>query len=153
MHFVLIAGGCIARLHEALGLARVGVHSAETPMRRTGFAMCGRLIERSEDSSELVEKYKKRFQRYRESLFRFLEEDGIPWNNNMAERALRHLSVQQKISGCFFGQSGADNYLRLLAISQTCRFQDKPFLDFLLSGERDVDQFKPVRRRRKPRLS
>ena len=25
-------------------------------------------------------------------------------------------------------------YLRLLAVSQTCRFQDKPFLDFLLSG-------------------
>jgi hypothetical protein len=109
------------------------------------------VIERPESSSELIEKYKKRFRRFRQSLFRFLTEDGIPWNNNMAERALRHLSVQQKISGCFFGQSGADNYLRLLAISQTCRFQDKPFLDFLLSDGRDVDQFRPVRRRRKPR--
>ncbi|QDU89461.1 Transposase IS66 family protein [Pirellulimonas nuda] len=109
------------------------------------------VIEGQDSGSELGEKYKKRFRRYRESLFRFLIEDGIPWNNNMAERSLRHLSVQQKISGCFFGQSGADDYLRLLSISQTCRFQDKPFLDFLLSGERDIDQFKPPRRRQKPK--
>ena len=107
------------------------------------------VIEGPEGCSELVEKYKKRFVRYRESMFRFLTEDGIPWNNNMAERALRHLCVQQKISGCFVGKAGADNYLRLLAIAQTCRFQEKPFLDFLLSGERDVDQFNPVRKRRK----
>ena len=106
----------------------------------------GKVIEVPECRSELVETYRKRFKRYRESLFLFLTEDGIPWNNNMAERALRHLSVQQKISGCFVG-SGASEYLRLLGIFQTCRFQDKPFLEFLLSGENDVDQFK-VRKRR-----
>jgi hypothetical protein len=98
--------------------------------------------------SDLVEKYKKRFTRYRDSLFLFLTEDDIPWNNNMAERALRHLSVQQKISGCFVG-SGASVYLRLLGIFQTCRFQDKPFLQFLLSGEKDVDQFKVRKRNRR----
>lgn len=107
----------------------------------------GKVIEAPECRSELVETYRKRFRRYRESLFLFLIDDGIPWNNNMAERALRHLSVQQKISGCFVG--GADNYLRLLGISQTCRFQDKPFLQFLLSGEKDVDEFKVRKRRRR----
>ena len=108
----------------------------------------GKVLEVPECRSELVETYRKRFKRYRESLFFFLTEDGIPWNNNMAERALRHLSVQQKISVCFMG-SGADDYLRLLGICQTCRFQDKPFLQFLLSGEKDVDQFKVRKRRRK----
>ena len=44
---------------------------------------------------EVTLKYQKRFQRYRDSLFIFLEEDNIPWNNNMAERALRHLAVQR----------------------------------------------------------
>jgi hypothetical protein len=97
--------------------------------------------------SELVEKYRKRFTRYRESLFLFLTENGIPWNNNMAERALRHLPVQQKISNYFVG-AGASDYLRLLGICQTCRFQDKSLLEFLLSGEKDVDQFKVQRRRR-----
>jgi transposase len=90
--------------------------------------------------SELTLKYQKRFVRYRESLFTFLEHDGIPWNNNMVERALRQLAVQRKISGTFF-QSVARHFLLLLGIMQTCRLQNKSFLRFLLSGEKDIDQF------------
>jgi hypothetical protein len=90
--------------------------------------------------SELALKYQKRFLRYRESLFTFLEKDGIPWNNNMGERALRHLAVQRKISGCFF-ESIAHQYLLLLGIMQTCRFQSKSLLRFFLSREKDVDRF------------
>lgn len=90
---------------------------------------------------EVTQKYQKRFNRYRESLFRFLDEDGIPWNNNMAERASRHLSVQRKISGSFFKRT-AVQYLRLLGVAQTCRFQRKSFLSFLISGEKEIDQFK-----------
>ena len=52
-------------------------------------------------SCEVVAKYQKRLQRYAESLFLFLQEDGIPWNNNTAERAIRHLAIQRKISGSF----------------------------------------------------
>lgn len=96
-------------------------------------------------TSELAVKYQKRFQRYRDSLFTFLEQDNIPWNNNMAERAIRQLAVQRKISGTFFKQV-APQYLRLLAIAQTCRFQEKSFLKFLLSESKDVDAF----RRSKP---
>jgi hypothetical protein len=48
--------------------------------------------------------------RYRESLFRFLEQDGIPWNNNTAKRAIRHLAVQRKISGAL-NWRGAVDYL------------------------------------------
>jgi hypothetical protein len=95
--------------------------------------------------SEFVDKYGKRFQRYRSSLFTFLEQDGIPWNNNMAERAIRQLAVQRKISGTFF-KNVAPEYLRLLAISQTCRFRGKPFLTFLLSKGKDVDAFRRPKR-------
>ncbi|MBL7185302.1 MAG: TM0106 family RecB-like putative nuclease [Phycisphaerae bacterium] len=95
---------------------------------------------------EIVQKYQKRFARYRESLFRFLIEDGIPWNNNTAERALRHLAIQRKISGSF-SKRGATDYLKLLGIAQTCRFQEKSFLKFLLSEERDVDKYKERKRR------
>jgi hypothetical protein len=89
---------------------------------------------------ELVEKYQKRFGRFRESLFTFLQGDGIPWNNNMAERGIRHLAIQRKISGRF-SKAGAERYLILLGIAQSCRFQKKSFLRFLLSGELDVDKF------------
>jgi hypothetical protein len=90
-------------------------------------------------------KFQKRFQRYEQSLFTFLERDSIPWNNNMAERAIRHLAIQRKISGYFFERS-AHQYLVLLGIAQTCRFQEKSFLKFLMSGEKDIDKFKATRR-------
>ena len=52
--------------------------------------------------SELAIKYRTRFIKYQDSLFTFLEHDEMPWHNNTAERALRHLAVQRKISGNFF---------------------------------------------------
>ncbi len=91
-------------------------------------------------TSELVIKYQKRFLRYRESLFTFLQYDGIPWHNNTAERALRHIAKQQQIS-MNFHETATHDYLRLLGIKQTCRFQNKSFFRFLLSREIDIDQF------------
>lgn len=97
-----------------------------------------------EYTSEPVRTFQKRFDRYRQSLFTFLTQDGIPWENNMAERAIRQLAVQRKISGSFFKRV-APQYLLLLAISQTCRFQGKSFLKFLLSKAKDVDEFRRSR--------
>lgn len=100
---------------------------------------------------EIVAKYQKRFKRYSGSLFLFLHEDGIPWNNNMAERAIRHLAIQRKISGAFHWPV-AIQYLRLLGIAQSCRFQDKSFLRFLLSEEKDVDRYREGKRPKSTRL-
>ena len=96
-------------------------------------------------ASDATIKFQKRFQRYRNSLFMFLHEDGIPWENNMAERALRHIAVQRKISGSFFEKS-AQHFLLLLGLSQSCQFQSKSFLKFLLSKTYDIDAFKSPRR-------
>ena len=97
--------------------------------------------------SELPNKYRTRFIKYRDSLFTFLEHNDIPWHNNTAERSLRHLAVQRKISGTFY-ESTAHQYLLLLGIMQTCRFQKKSFLKFLLSENKDIDKFRqPIRRK------
>ena len=101
--------------------------------------------------SEVAATYVTRFIRYRDSLFTFLDHDGIPWNNNAAERSLRQVAIQRKISG-WFSAKGAPLHLRLLAIAQTCRFQGKSFLRFLLSGSHDVDEYK-ARQRGKRRRS
>ena len=90
---------------------------------------------------ETTARYLKRFERYKQTMFSFIESDGVPWHNNSAERALRHLAVQRKISGSF-SEKGASDYLRLLAIAQTCRFQRKSFLGFLLSKSTNVDEYK-----------
>ena len=97
--------------------------------------------------SDATIKFQNRFDRYRDSLFVFLEVEGLPWENNMAERAIRQLAVQRKISG-FFYEDGARRYLRLLAIAQSCRFQEKSFLRFLLSSTKDLDAFKASGKRR-----
>lgn len=106
-----------------------------------------KVIDNQNYKSELVVKYQKRFKKYRNSLFTFLEHDGVPWHNNTAESAIRHLSVQRKISTPFF-ETGASRYLLLLGIMQTCKFQNKSFLKFLLSEEKDVDQFKQSKHRK-----
>ena len=54
-------------------------------------------------------------ERYENCLFTFMTEDGIPWNNNMAGRAITQLAVQRKISGSFY-KNAAPNYLVLLAM-------------------------------------
>jgi hypothetical protein len=102
-------------------------------------------IDVSLSNCEVVAKYQKRFARYRDSLFVFLEMDGIPWHNNTAENAIRHLAVQRKISGTFF-KKAVPQYLLLLGVAQTCRFQGKTVLRFFLSEEVDIDAFKAVRR-------
>jgi len=53
--------------------------------------------------------------------------------------------VQRKISGTFF-KKVAPQYLLLLGIAQTCRFQDKSLLKFFLSEEIDIDKFKAAKR-------
>jgi hypothetical protein len=53
--------------------------------------------------------------------------------------------VQRKISGTFFKRV-APQYLLLLGIAQTCRFQEKSLLKFFLSEEIDIDKFKAAKR-------
>ena len=97
-------------------------------------------------TSELTTKYQDRFRRYQDSLFTFLQDDGIPWHNNTAERAIRHLARQRDISGSFH-ESGARDYLTLLGIRQTCRSQGKSFFKFLFSGETDLEKFEARKRK------
>jgi len=98
--------------------------------------------------SDLVLTYQKRFIRYKDSLFTFLTEDGIPWHNNTAERGIRPFAIQRYVSKSPFRDSTTYAYLALLSIRQTCRFQGKSFFKFLFSGETDLDKFEARKRKR-----
>jgi hypothetical protein len=65
---------------------------------------------------EILSKYKKPFERNRDSMFTFLGEDEIPWNNNAAERALRHLASSARFRGISRSKEPGDTcgYLQLL---------------------------------------
>ena len=95
-----------------------------------------RIILNESYTSEIAVKYQTRMKKHWVYLFTFLEFDNIPWNNNMAERGLRHLAVQRKISTYF--DKGVKNYLLFLGLMQSCRFQKKSFLKFLLSGKKSI---------------
>jgi hypothetical protein len=91
--------------------------------------------------SELAEQYRKRLIRYRDKLFTFLNHDGVPWNNNNAEHAVKHFANYRMISDGRMTERGLNAYLVLLSICQTCKYKGISFLKFLLSGERDVQTF------------
>ena len=100
----------------------------------------GQILNR-EYESELVMKYQKRLNKYREKLFIFLEYDGIPWNNNNAEHAIKPFAkYRDSITGKFSLQ-GLENYLTLLSIQQTCQYRGFSFLDFLKSKDKSLDNY------------
>jgi hypothetical protein len=74
-------------------------------------------------------------------LFTFLNHDGLPWNNNNAEHAIRHFANYRVIANGKMTETGLNDYLVLLSIYQTCRYKGISFLKFLLSRERSIDEF------------
>ena len=91
--------------------------------------------------SEVAQQYQKRMLKYRERLFVFLDHDGIPWNNNNAENAIKPFASRRKLLQASFSERGLQDYLVFLSISQTCRNKNLSFLRFLLSGKQDIDVF------------
>jgi predicted RecB family nuclease len=98
-------------------------------------------IEPVASDSEVVRKLKKRITKYRGKLFTFLDYDGIPWNNNNAEHAVKHFAKYRRLANGRLSERGLKDYLKLLSILETCKYKAVSFLGFLLSKERDIDSF------------
>jgi hypothetical protein len=89
--------------------------------------------------TDLAAGYKKRFEKNREGLFTFLLHDGIPWNNNNAEHAIKAFAVLRRAIEGTTTPKGVRDYLVLLSISETCRYKGIKFLEFLKSGQMNID--------------
>jgi predicted RecB family nuclease len=91
--------------------------------------------------SEVAAKAKNRFEKNRNTLFTFLKHDGVPWNNNNAEHAVKAFATLRRVINGVTSEAGLRDYLVLLSICETCRYQGLEFLDFLRSGETDIAAF------------
>jgi transposase len=72
-----------------------------------------------------------RLDRDREQVLRFAHDFRVPFDNNLAERDLRMIKIQQKISGCWRTTVGADRFLALRSYISTSRKQGHDTIDAL----------------------
>jgi transposase len=78
-----------------------------------------------------------RLRKHQRAVFCFLEDLRVEFDNNQAERDLRMIKVQQKVSGCFRSLAGAQAFSRIRGYVSTLRKQGLPLLPALqatLSG-------------------
>ena len=77
----------------------------------------------------------------------------MPWNNNNAEHAIKAFARLRKVIGANGTPKGVRQYLVLLSISETCKYKGVSFLDFLRSGEIDLDAFAAAQDRKRTLLA
>jgi transposase len=65
----------------------------------------------------------ERFDKQQEAILRFVHDFKVPFDNNLAERDIRMMKVQQKISGSFRSWEGAEQFCSLRTYISTIRKQ------------------------------
>jgi transposase len=63
----------------------------------------------------------ERLKLFEQDVLRFMVNPSVPFTNNQGENDIRMTKVQQKISGCFRSQEGADIFCRVRRFLSTCR--------------------------------
>jgi transposase len=75
-----------------------------------------------------------RFIQYKERILRFLNDLRISFDNNQAERDIRMMKLQQKISGTFRSIEGAVAFCRIRAYISTVRKNSLNVMDAILAA-------------------
>lgn len=89
----------------------------------------------------------ERFEHYRDPILAFVTDFNVPFDNNLAERDIRMLKVQQKISGCFRSSAGADDFCTMRTYTSSLRKQGLsvwPALNSIFLGQILEPAYTPV---------
>lgn len=112
-------GPLLARYRDLLA---VGLAANPPPATRRRAGQRGRLAQ--SPARNLLE----RLVFGQDAVLAFLDDLTIPFDNNQAERDLRGLKLQQKVSGCFRSDAGAEAFARLRGYLATLRKQGQALL-------------------------
>jgi len=75
-----------------------------------------------------------RFIGHKEQILRFLNDLRVSFENNQAERDIKMMKLQQKISGTFRTIQGAEAFCRIRAYISTIRKNGLPVIDSILAA-------------------
>jgi len=95
-------------------------------------------LDSSEPHSEVEDKYRKRLLKYWSKMFVFLEYDGVPWNNTIAEHAIKRFAKYRRNADGRFTEQSLKDYLSLASVLETCESNAVNPLRFMLSGETNL---------------
>jgi len=135
----------IMRTVDRYGLTRYHLHKHEAIATRFLSSTARRAF-----SSELAKSYQERFRKSGHKMFTFLDYDGIPWNNNNAEHAIKRFAKYRKAFDGYFTQHSLQDYLVLASVFATCELNNVNVLRFLLSGEKTLEGLLSMSGRRTP---
>lgn len=113
-------------------LLKQGEIECPEPSRPNKKGKRGRI--RKSKSRNLLE----RLRDYEQDALRFMDNENVPFSNNLGENDIRMTKVQQKISGCFRSMDGAQIFCRIRSYLSTCRKQglnSSYALDLLFNGK------------------
>jgi hypothetical protein len=128
--------GTIVETIDCYGLKKRHLNKHEVDVRRFFKKMS-----QEKKDSEVAKKYRRRFNKYEDKLFTFLKYDGVPWNNNNAENAIKRFAFLRSELGGSSTEKGLKEYLILLSIRETLRRKNISFLKFLIAREPNFDTF------------
>jgi hypothetical protein len=100
-------------------------------------------------SSEFANKYKKRFEKHGAKMFTFMAHDGVPWNNNNAEHAIKRFVKYRRENDGRYTDKTILTYLILASVFETCEFNNVNVLKFLLSQSQSLEALLQTGQRKK----
>jgi predicted RecB family nuclease len=127
---------CIVGTIDKHGLKKRHLHKHKAEVARFFRGLTARVYR-----SELAGSYQNRLVKNENKLFTFLDHDGVPWNNNPGEHAVKAFAYYRRVSDGMLEERGLSDYLVLLSVYQTCKYRGVSFLKFLLSEENDVETY------------
>lgn len=123
-------------LHERKELIKQDVRSFSLEVLKSYTNKYISIINKAKESYTDINKYNndsvklyKRMEMYLDNHLLFMNDFNIPFENNQAERDVRMLKSKTKISGCFNMLEGAQDFLNIRSILQSCIKQKKNIYD------------------------